>query len=674
MRFPKALMCATALVCGLPVIAQAQTADAPASRQVIPYDQAFFSAFQVQSALDMVNRVPGFTLKNVDQVRGFAAAAGNVLIDGQRPTSKSDSLNDILNRIPAGTVERIDLIIGGAEGIDMQGQTQVVNIIRKASAKPTLTVIANARFLSNGWVKPTGRITYSRNAGDKTLELSATVFNSFDEEASPGDKTVYPANGSPPRRTQILSEAGGKGVELNAIASHPLWGGKLTVNGKWTPDTYTGNYRFITDTTAVENLDYSEDLREGGFQYVRPLGKAFTLKLNGLAKYTHEEGDDLYISPSEETRFREDSVETENIVSGQLIWTRSERLTYEVGLEKAYNSRDSDTGLTVNGAAVDLPASRVKVEEDRTEASFLATWRATPALSVETGLKYEWSTLSQTSERPDEKRFGYAKPKVQVTWSPKGPWQYLLRVERVLGQLDFDDFVSSIDLMDSTVKAGNVSLEPDKRWETELNASYRFGDKGALVLKFIHKDVSDVIDRVPIVAADGSVFDAKGNIGDGTAEEIGATLTLPMDRFRIPGGLLKFNGSVFLSEVTDPVTKEKRRLSRQTETDWLLEFSQDLPVRRTQWGFSVWNGYDEKVYRASEISYARGSAKLNLFAEYKPTPKLLWRVELNNLPGRVYDYDRVRYDGDRATGTVRALELTRNRSKPWLFIRVRKEL
>lgn len=674
MTFPKALMCATALLCGLPVMAQAQTTDAPASRQVIPYDQAFFSTFQVQSALDMVNRVPGFTLKNVDQVRGFAAAAGNVLIDGQRPTSKSDKLTDILNRIPAGTVERIDLIIGGAEGIDMQGQTQVVNIIRKPSEKPTLTVIANARFLSNGWVKPTGRITYSRNAGDKTLELSATVFSSFDEEGSNGDKTVYPTDGSPIRRTRIIGEAGAKGFELNGVASHPLWGGKLTLNGKWTPDRYEGNYRYITDTTAVENLDYREDLREGGFQYIRPLGKVFTLKLNGLAKYTHEKGDDLYISPSEETRFLDDSVETENIVSGQLIWTRSERLTYEVGLEKAYNSRDSDTALTVNGAAVDLPASRVKVEEDRTEASFLATWRATPALSVETGLKYEWSTLSQTSEHPDEKRFGYAKPKVQVTWSPEGPWQYLLRVERVLGQLDFDDFVSSIDLMDSTVKAGNVGLEPDKRWETELNASYRFWDKGALVLKYIHKDVSDVIDRVPIVASDGSVFDAKGNIGDGTAEEIGTTLTLPMDRLRIPGGLLKFTGSVFLSEVTDPVTKEKRRLSRQPETDWILEFAQDLPVRRMQWGFSVWNGYDEKVYRASEISYARGNAKLNLFTEYRPGPKTIWRIELNNLPGRVHDYDRVRYDGDRATGSVRAVEMTRHRTQPWLFLRLRREL
>jgi hypothetical protein len=55
-------------------------------------------------------------------VRGFEGAAGDVLIDGELPTSKSDDLESVLRRIPASQVARIDLIRGGAPGIDMHGK------------------------------------------------------------------------------------------------------------------------------------------------------------------------------------------------------------------------------------------------------------------------------------------------------------------------------------------------------------------------------------------------------------------------------------------------------------------------------------------------------------------------------------------------------------------------
>ena len=71
----------------------------------------------------MIFRLPGFNLDTGDSgTRGFAGAAGNVLIDGDRPSSKSDSLDAVLRRISAGSVERIELIRGGAPGIDMQGR------------------------------------------------------------------------------------------------------------------------------------------------------------------------------------------------------------------------------------------------------------------------------------------------------------------------------------------------------------------------------------------------------------------------------------------------------------------------------------------------------------------------------------------------------------------------
>ena len=71
--------------------AAAQTAG-PGGRTV--YDAAFFRAFSPGSALDIVQRTPGFTLDIGSQdVRGFSQAAGNVVINGARPSAKNATLD-----------------------------------------------------------------------------------------------------------------------------------------------------------------------------------------------------------------------------------------------------------------------------------------------------------------------------------------------------------------------------------------------------------------------------------------------------------------------------------------------------------------------------------------------------------------------------------------------------
>jgi hypothetical protein len=66
------------------------------SEGIISYTPADFAAARPNTALDMINRMPGFSFDGGDNVRGFAGAAGNVLIDGARPTSKTDGLGDTL--------------------------------------------------------------------------------------------------------------------------------------------------------------------------------------------------------------------------------------------------------------------------------------------------------------------------------------------------------------------------------------------------------------------------------------------------------------------------------------------------------------------------------------------------------------------------------------------------
>src|SRR5690606_5434408 len=103
-------------------------------------------------------------------VRGFAAALGNVLIDGQRPTSKAVSLEDVLRRIPFAGVAAIEVIRGGAPGINMQGQSVVANVVRLSGDMSTHSVEINGQFASEH--DPGGglRLETSRSSGRLSLD------------------------------------------------------------------------------------------------------------------------------------------------------------------------------------------------------------------------------------------------------------------------------------------------------------------------------------------------------------------------------------------------------------------------------------------------------------------------------------------------------------------------
>ena len=92
------------------ILAQAAAASTPEAAQqqaVLSYRPDFFAAFQPANASEMIDRVPGFILDDGADVRGYEGSAGNVLIDGERPATKSEDLEQVLRRIPASRVERI---------------------------------------------------------------------------------------------------------------------------------------------------------------------------------------------------------------------------------------------------------------------------------------------------------------------------------------------------------------------------------------------------------------------------------------------------------------------------------------------------------------------------------------------------------------------------------------
>jgi hypothetical protein len=119
------------------------------------YDAAFFAQYAPRTALDIARRVPGFSLDlgNTD-TRGFAGAAGNVVINGARPSSKAESLESTLSRIPAGSVTRVEVGPGDLYGAEYSGKSQVLNVILSAAGGIEANVTATSRRIYTGRITP----------------------------------------------------------------------------------------------------------------------------------------------------------------------------------------------------------------------------------------------------------------------------------------------------------------------------------------------------------------------------------------------------------------------------------------------------------------------------------------------------------------------------------------
>ena len=116
-----------------PAMAAAQTPEkvAVASSRKIYLPEEFLR-FAPKTALDMIRQVPGFSLQAESRERGLGQASGNVLVNGQRVSGKSNDAVTSLSRIPSAGVVRIEMVDGATLNIaGLSGQ--VANVITRAS-------------------------------------------------------------------------------------------------------------------------------------------------------------------------------------------------------------------------------------------------------------------------------------------------------------------------------------------------------------------------------------------------------------------------------------------------------------------------------------------------------------------------------------------------------------
>ncbi len=106
-------------------------------------------------------------------MRGFAGTAGNVVINGARPSTKAETLDTTLSRIPAQQVIRVELGPGDLYGSDYAGKSQVLNVVLSQEAGIDANITAAAKRWFTGYVNTDIQGSALIRRGPSTINISA---------------------------------------------------------------------------------------------------------------------------------------------------------------------------------------------------------------------------------------------------------------------------------------------------------------------------------------------------------------------------------------------------------------------------------------------------------------------------------------------------------------------
>ena len=652
-------------------------AEAESETNVTSYPPSFFAPYNASTARDMLNWIPGFSFDGGSGARGFAGTAGNVLIDGQRPPSRSDSLDSILGRIPASSVERIDIVRGGAGGIDMQGRNIVANVIRKKGDTTKGAVNANVTAFNDGGVYRRGALELQRQAGERTYDLSLvaeandSVANNSRLRRNPDGYLIFRSQGAGNSHPRTYSGTGA--VET------PLGAGQLRLNIKLlrqhTQNDFTEKVYTPGGFTFEEFIDHNTQ-GEVGARYTRPLGKSVSLEAVAFQKLTTDVWADEYDTSDFNSLSTLKNRTGESIGNVKAIWKAGAKWTYEAGAEAAYNFVDQRQGFFLNGDGLDLAGSISTVDELREEVFVTGTWAARPTLSLETGLRYEYSTITaEGSAGNAESRLGYLKPRAVLSWTPSNHHQFLLRVEKTVDQLDFGSFAASASFSTGTFGVGNSTIRPQQTLQSYARYQYSFAKQGSMVVAYTHQALTDWVSQIVIFLPSGSgtsPFGVSVNVPHASRDIIDGSLSLPLDAIGFTGAVLSAGNQWRTSSLPDPITFIDRRIGGDRASVWNVSLTQTLNAAHVVWNVRLTGATRNRGYGSQQVNYNYDDIRAQASMVWTPRINTTVTVGSNYFTGGHNYNGFILFNGPRQLSPVVYSEDQRSHIRRQVFVVLRQ--
>lgn len=628
------------------------------------YTPEDFAQFAPRNALDMVRRVPGFTINDGNQgQRGLGQANQNVIVNGERFSSKSDSLRDQLSRIPADDVVRIEIVDGNS--LDIPGLSgQVANIVYKVSATAgQFTWRTGFRAHNTEAQLYGGEASITGRTG--ALNYTLAVSNNNDRFGADGPTLITAADGS------LIEEQFAKfsGKFDNPSASANLtydFGGETigNLNLSYGRDYFRRTEPEIGISAAGLVRNRQNEVDETGPEYEIgadlefPLGPG-KLKLIGLERFERDDFTSTVIDRFSDGRdpqgfrFEQINEEGERIGRAEYGWNMW-GIDWQVSGEAAFNRLNRASRLfefqpDESFLELDFAAGTGGVTEDRYEAILSASTQLSPELSLQVTAGGEYSKIEQTGSAANSRSFQRPKGSVALTWKPKPDFDVSFEIRRRVGQLGFGDFLASVDLGDENQNGGNNQLQPDQAWDFDLEMNKSFGDLGSVKLEVRQAFFEDFVDFFPLPLGG----EARGNIGSAERTQVEVNATINGGPFGLTGTRLELSAAQRWMSIEDPFTGEDRAFSNDVYNFIDVDFRHDIPGTDWAWGTGLFSDDRVPYSRRSEIGRNyEGPVFARLSIEHKDVFGMTARATYGNILGARNKFERTVFDGDRPNAPI----------------------
>ena len=654
-----------------------QPAPAAANGDAQVFEPAYFAQFAPRNALDMVDRIPGFSISggNDQGQRGLGQATQNVIVNGERLSSKSESVRDQLRRIPATDVVRIVILDGNATSIP--GLTgQVANVVYTSNG-------ASGQFEWTTGFRPHnteaqlfgGEISVIGSSG--ALDYTVSLSNENNRFGADGPVSITDRDGA--LIESQYSKLSGKfdNPKISTAFSYDF-GGDVTANlnlsygsdffSRKEPETAIDSAGVTRTREALVEEDGPEYELGGDIQF--PFGPG-SLKLILLERFERDNYSSSVIdrlsddSPPRGFRFEQTNGAGERIGRLEYDW-KLWGADWQLSGEAAFNRLDRRSRLfelVPGGEFVQLafPQGNGGVTEDRYDASLSISRSLSSTLSVQVIGAMEFSTIEQTGFAANSRSFKRPKGSFAATWKPRDDFDISVTLAKRVSQLSFGDFLASVSLNNDNQNGGNNELVPYQSYNVEIEANKTFGAWGSLKLEARKAWFEDFIDWFPLPGGG----EARGNIGDADRLHLQANATINLDPLGFRGARVDLEVVKRDMNVIDPFTGLNRPFSYDQEGSFEIDFRHDVPGTDWAWGANL-DHFDQAPYaRRFEIGREwEGKVFGSLFIEHKDVLGLTVRARANNLLGARDYFQRTVFDGPRPEGAVRFEEYRSRRIGP----------
>lgn len=632
------------------------------------YTPQYFARFSPRSALDMLNQLPGFAVDRngpgAQQARGLGQATGNVLLNGQRIASKSDSVADQVARIAAADVVRIELVDGST--LNVPGLSgRVANIVARASSKMSGRFEWEPQWHGENsdtrW--QSGTVSVNGTHGRATWSLALT--NNAFLGGSIGTNLI--GNGLRVTEERLSDSRNSmQAPRLNSTVGFTTPGGmKVSLRGSY-QRTWSKNHEFEDTFAPVTVPPWNRRITGKGHGYNYELGGEleFALGPGSLNLIALESYRDAYSfsqsvvdpatgAPPLGSQFESTALSGEHIGRAEYSWPMLGG-DWQLSGEAAFNRLNKVSALRLlapDGVfnPVPYPSGTGRVTESRYDVSLTQSRALTGTLSLQLTLGSEFSSISQSGSTARTRSFARPKGLVSLAWKPTHTLDLSFKLQRKVGQLEFSDFLAEVNLQNSNANDGNAELRPQQSWEAELQATQNFGSWGTLTAKLFDYRITDYVTIVPL----SRFSESTGNIA--SARERGVTFngTLRLDPAGLKGMKLDLTGDWRESRLADPLTGETRGFDNYRPHNWEVALRHDVPGTQLAWGSSFRSTGFGPYYRLAEqgLDYNL-KHNLRVFIEHKDVFGLTVQLRWNNILEQPNVRARTLYAGPRNSGPI----------------------